>query len=531
MDKSKTAIARAKIAYFFKETFRAHSMAEYREIFSRGLNENNEGITGAFPWLYVRAFFALFMLFTINTLVLRTTNNALYVPSVTFLGGITFTVPFIVLLFELYPKRDISLFVIISVLVGGGTASGVITQIGYALIKVNNGWLTAILAGVLEEFSKAVVAVIAIIIFRQKNPYACFLIAATVGAGFSIIEDMGYIFYYSDRYVFYYHSDIQATVALFVNRGLSSFCTHVLWTGAIGWSYSLTSRRYRSVRSAILFLSIALHVCWDFPLEGIWQVIDIAVCVIVAAALNLTIVHKARINTLSKEIDLTHANEVIIREAKQMGERLRFTNAANLTFALTCTLLSVIILLLCSMPIGMEYQSEEYDSKEDFIVYIEGGFNLKKDFDRSYVEKEDGGVNVEEHYIANENSELQLGYVVQKEVYEGFDGEYYYGYDLENKDTPFEISVELFVNGKSTRILCTEYELGGTVMAFSVNEDSLIDYHYNKDGTVTAVTAAEEFTGYNLLIALCATGCAIAGGSTVTLVAFRLKLRKRLKGE
>ena len=101
MNKFKSAVARAKIVYYFKETFRAHSKAEYREIFSRGLNEDNSGVTGAFPFLYVRAFLALFVLFTVNVLVLRLTGNMLYVPSVTFLGGVTFTVPFIILLYEL----------------------------------------------------------------------------------------------------------------------------------------------------------------------------------------------------------------------------------------------------------------------------------------------------------------------------------------------------------------------------------------------------------------------------------------------
>ena len=70
MNKFKSAVARAKIVYYFKETFRAHSKAEYREIFSRGLNEDNSGVTGAFPFLYVRAFLALFVLFTVNVLVL-----------------------------------------------------------------------------------------------------------------------------------------------------------------------------------------------------------------------------------------------------------------------------------------------------------------------------------------------------------------------------------------------------------------------------------------------------------------------------
>ena len=135
MAKTKSLIARATITYLFKETFRARSKAEYKEIFTRGLNEDNSGVSGAFPWLYVRAFFVLLVLFTVNILVLRLTNNQLYIPSVIFLGGITFTVPFIVLLFELYPKRDVSLFLVLALLVAGGTAAGVLTQVGYKFIR------------------------------------------------------------------------------------------------------------------------------------------------------------------------------------------------------------------------------------------------------------------------------------------------------------------------------------------------------------------------------------------------------------
>ena len=172
MDNSEKVLLRAKIAYFFKETFRAHSKAEYREIFSRGLNEDNSGITGAFPWLYVRTFFALFILFTINILVLRLTNNVLYIPSVIFLGGITFTVPFFVMLFELYPKRDISLFILIALLVGGGTLSVLLSQLVYAFIPMNDEWINAIIAGVLEEVCKAIPAMIAIVVINNKNHYA-----------------------------------------------------------------------------------------------------------------------------------------------------------------------------------------------------------------------------------------------------------------------------------------------------------------------------------------------------------------------
>lgn len=515
MNKSGNTVLRAKFTYYFKETFRAHSRAEYREIFSRGLNDDNGGITGTQPWLYVRAFFGLFILFTINVLVLRLTNNSLYIPSVVFLGGVTFTIPFVILLYELYPKRDLSLFMLIGVLVAGGTAAGVLSQLFYEFFPAENKWLVAVRAGLVEELCKLVPAMLAVVFIRNKNPYACFLIAATVGAGFSVVEDMGYIFYYSEKYAFNYRSDIQAIVALFVDRGMSSFCTHILWTGAVGWAYGIAKRPFRSVGLAVLAVSIVLHICWDLPLTGFLQALDIILCVVVAAAINIAIVHKTRINILADEVGLTRANEVIISEAKSLGEKLRFTNAANFTFALTCALMSVIVLLLCALPIGMEYQSVEYADRTQFLTFVEGGYNLKKDTDRKY---DPLAYNVEERFIDGE-----LTYVVQKVDESGFDGVYYYGYYLSDKTAPDYIAVEL--EDYTSRITCVEYKFGEeSEWAFEVNAELLKEYSYHKDGTVTAVTAAEEFGGYNLLIGLCATGFALAAGCTVIIIALRIKL-------
>lgn len=529
MVKSKSAIVRAKITYFFKETFRAHSKAEYREIFSRGLTKSTEGVTGAFPWLYVRAFFALFILFTINILILRLTNNTLFVPSVTFLGGTTFTIPFIILLFELYPKREISLFMLIAALVGGGTLACVLTQIGYAFIPVSNKWVSAVVAGVLEEICKTIPAIIIIMIFRQKNAYACFLFAAAVGAGFSVIEDMGYIFYYSDKYVFFYHSDIQATIAMFADRGLSSFCTHIVWTGAIGWSYSLSKRPLRSAGLVIFLLSIALHICWDLPFEGWVRALDITLCVIVAAVLNITIVHKSRIKTLEEEVNLTRLNDKIIREAKKMGELMRFRNAGNLTFSLTCTFLSVIVLTLCALPIGMEYTTENYSDKEEFIAFVQKDYNLKADWDREY---DPEGHNIEERNVDRDDGlGLRLTYVIQSDRINGYDGEYFYGYFIYEDGTGEIDSLAVELENEPSRINCKEFEFGKEkIWVFEVNE-ALIDYTYNNlDGSILAVTDAEEFEGYELLIALCATGCAITISCAVILVSFKIKLG-RLKDE
>ena len=216
--KVKGSLTRARITFFFKETFRAHSKSEYREVFTRGIGEDKRGITGSMPWLYVRAFFVLFILFTVNVLILRFTENPFYVPTVTLFGGVTFSIPLFVLLYELYPKRDLNVFKLFSLLVIGGTAAGILAQLGFSLIDSVNGWSKVILSGVTEEVAKAAVALCAIVIMKNKNAYACFLIGVSVGAGFSIIEDMGYIFYYSDMSTSQF-IDIRNTVYLFLEIG------------------------------------------------------------------------------------------------------------------------------------------------------------------------------------------------------------------------------------------------------------------------------------------------------------------------
>ncbi len=524
-EKSQGALARAKIVYFFKETFRYHSKDEYKEIFSRGLDDNG-GINGGMPWLYVRAFFALFVLFTVNVLILRLTNNPLFVPSVTFLGGTTVTIPFIILLFELYPKRDVSLLMLMGVLVGGGTLAIALSQIGYGFVSVKNRWLSAVFTGILEEVCKIIPAICSILFFGQKGRYSCFLFAAAVGAGFSVIEDMGYIFYFSESHAPVFQSDVQAVVSIFTDRGLSSFCTHILWTGAAGWAYGASKKPFKSFWLLILLSSVALHILWDLPLEGMWQASVILACVVVASAIGIAMIHLSRREIITACVDLEFFDEEIIVQAKSMGEVLRFRNAANLTFSLAVTCLAVITLLLCALPIGTLYRTEVFGDSQSFINYIQGGYSFKADWDRAYAV---GLPNYEERW-RNEDGELELKYVIQAQSadIEGVQAEYYYGYGCYSTGYELEtisLAVESLPVGNS-RIECTQFKFGKeTVWAFDIYEN-LISYVYNDDGSVSAVLNAEEFEGYDILIALSATACAVAACCTVILVAFTIKLRR-----
>ena len=524
--KGESSLTRARITYMFRETFRAHSGNEYREFLTRGLGESKHGITGTYPWLYVRVFFILFILFTVNVVILRLTGNTLYVPTVALIGGITFTVPFMLFLFELYPKRDLSALKLFGVAVLGGTAAGLLSQSGYALIRVDDRWLYALVSGFVEEVSKATVAVAALAVMRKKNSYACFLIGAAVGAGFSVIEDMGYIFRDSDMIAASY-GDIRNTVYLFIDRGFSVFCTHMLWTGMVGWAYGFGKRKLKPLFVAVTAYSLCLHACWNLPFDG-WRRSGIAViCTVLTVAANLTAVRKSLFSTLADEFDIARINKNIIREAKEMGERMRFTNAANLTFSLTCTLLAAISLALCCLPIGMAKTRVTYASKEEFVAAVHGGYNLKVDFNRRY---DPDGKNVEERRIRI-GDKLVLSYIVQEVAFVGYDGTYFYGYYVNGKgevDAAAD-SIYLELDDYSSRIPCAEYFSGNDgVRAFNVvGDDYFESCVYNKaDGTVSCVTAAEAFGGYDLLIALIASAVGVSAACGVILFAFSIKLRR-----
>lgn len=524
--KGEGSLTRARITFFFKETFRAHSKSEYREVFTRGLGEDKRGITGTMPWLYVRVFFVLFILFTVNILILRFTENTLYVPTVTLFGGITFSVPVFVLLYELYPKRDLNIFKLFSILVIGGTTAGILTQIGYSLIDVSNAWGNAVLSGVVEEVSKAAVAVCAIVVAKNKNAYACFLIAVSVGAGFTIIEDMGYIFYYSDMATSQF-VDIRNTVYLFLERGLSSLCTHILWTGIIGWAFGFFKGHYNSVHLLFLLYSVLLHVLWNIPLDGWINMAGRVLCTLLTLASNIAVIRKSQFSTFADEFDITRLNDVIMQEAKQLSERMRFTNAANLTFALTCTFISAIALALCCLPIGIDKTTVRFTSKEDFVSAMQGEYNLVVDWNRKYHSDSDCAdcQNVEERYLFDDG-ERTLVYVIQETQASDFDGTYYYGYYLSDPDHPYSISVEL--ESIASRIPCAEYNFGDErAWIFEVNSDLIYDYTYNaKDDSVTAIVDAEGFEGYDLLIALLSAAVGIVAGCAVILTSFIIKLRR-----
>ncbi|MDE6790848.1 MAG: PrsW family intramembrane metalloprotease, partial [Clostridia bacterium] len=178
------------IANFFKQTFRRHSGEEYSELLTRGMRGDG-GVNKKYPWAYIRLFALMLVLYAVFLLIVRFTSNELFIPTITVLASCCFNLSFLLFLYELYPKKDLSFMSVCLALLMGGAMANVISQILFNIFSSDNPWLRAVYTGFFEELPKAAAVIAVIVTSRKNSPLAGFLMGAAVGCGFSIVEDMG----------------------------------------------------------------------------------------------------------------------------------------------------------------------------------------------------------------------------------------------------------------------------------------------------------------------------------------------------
>lgn len=462
METEKPAKGKNAIAEFFRQTFRRHGGGEYSELLTRGLNGGNrQGVNRKYPWAYVRLFALVFVLFAVFLLIIRFTSNELFVPAVTFLGAVCFNLTFLLLLFELYPKRDLSFMAVVLAMLIGGAGSDVLAQILFNIFPPANSWLHAVYAGFFEELSKAAAVALVIVVSRKNSPLAGFILGAAVGCGFSIVEDMGYIFVQANEMPFV---NLTTVIELAVSRGLSAVCTHTLWTAAIGWAFCRFKRHFANLAVyAITLLSCGLHICWDLPLNNLALGFIYAGCASVALVECILILHSGRKKAFEEaafDAAALYKNESAVNEAWEQAEQeslavksLDKTDArywrycGHFTLALAAFLMAVVGVLYCSIPFRETYGTQEFRDSESFISFMQNGmeFDCVK-YNRQYV-------------YGYETEPAGSGRVVQSET--GDDGVIYSYFYTENIDP---------VGGNT-------YYYPETVYATVVTENGTVTYH------------------------------------------------------
>lgn len=448
---------RERAKKWFSETFRAHSKDEYTEFFTRGF-DGNDSVNKVYPWLYMRMLALCFVLFSAITFFMKLSGNAISFPAMVFLGALLVNLPFITLIYELCPKADISFLKLMLVLVIGGSVSFIISESGYFVFNPENGYGSVAWTAFLEEIAKIIPAIAVILLLKKRNsPLTCFALAAAVGAGISIIEDMGYILFNS------FEDNISLVSAIFISvtRSVSGIATHTVWVGYVGWIFSKCKKPFLDVRFyAVCLMSMVLHFLWDLTLANgqLWSSLGIlfgyvfCICftrwvvkkerkLVFEAPANLPFTANETVGTASavetietaEPIETVDASETVetmdaveenlpavsvaeetavttVASSESVAEksvasvpaykvykefpedtleiknkkRARYSQLANIIAVVAAVILGITALSSCAFDVGYGYERKTFTEyqRQEFINYVQDGYNLEYDWER-----------------------------------------------------------------------------------------------------------------------------------------------------
>ena len=525
-----------KIKRFFKETFRAHTRQEYKDFFVR----SGDGEYKTYPFMWLRVLVLELIIFAIVLIVSEFTGYDTFWSYAVLTGGMLINIPLFILVYELYPSCDVGFLKYFIAFFVGGAVAIVLSLLVYYAYRPSNEWLSALWTGFVEEFFKAVPAIVFILVYRNKNPLFGFLIGAAVGAGVSVIEDMYYIHDSAGAWGFW-GNNWQSLIEVSVGRGLSAGCTHTLWTALIGWAFCKFKKPLINFRFYLVaILCVALHFVWDLPLD-IWWVSELVYigCAVVGLAFVVVLLKKERaavfgggkvIQAEQLAVEEVAAADAVAVKSSAFG----LSHIANIVAAVCLSVISVFIIGVCYSDWGFtSYQNIYFESIPELYDYVQDGLPI--DADEILKREYDESVKFEENYAyAYENGERVSATQTVNETKGEYEFEYFYGYvfryDEENDvRTPELDYVYMNVNGIKYR-QHTLYNYNGDKLVYFTKEDPDIGYDDGKDQYYVTEYCDEYYDGLaGTVVVGSAIGLVLIGG-IVAVTTLKIKAR-RLKND
>lgn len=517
-----------KISYFFRQTFRRHTGGEYSELLTRGIRKNDGGANRQYPWAYIRLFALIFILNAVFLLIIRFTSNELFAPTINVLASLCVNLPMLLFLYELYPERDLSFISVCFAMLVGGTAANAISQALFNLFPAPNAWLKAVYTGFFEELPKAIITVLTIVLSRKKSPLAGFVFGAAVGCGYSIVEDMGYIFVMSNELP---AMNLNTLITVGISRGLSAVCTHTLWTAAIGWAYNFFNRHLSNVLFYLVqILSCALHICWDLPLNNIALGFVYAGCVIIACSECAVILAKERSKVFSAEGPEKPDWEFYTEDEQSLdkSDPEYWSYWGNLTMVIGAFLMAVVAVIYCSIPFRETYGTERFTDAETFVAFMQDGKELSPKENRAY------NSHMEDYEVIEINDKTSR--VTQAERDEQNAVTYYYEYSAIFDDVsdsyyyyPLSVSVEIETEqGALVRYYKEDVYDNGVLYAsfFRLTNQVVSGFNFESNGDITVFIYDANFVrdlGEWRYTSLFCTFAGIFGVSVICFAGLKIK--------
>ena len=425
-----------KFAY---ETFRPHSREEYAELFSRGHGGDD---STPYPWFYARVLLFSLLLFTVLCVGYDASKiNFLMVAAV---GAFFADITFIVLLVEIYPKRDLSLLTPVLVLFAGGIFSSAIIYILYAIANYSAPFADQAWTAFVEETGKAVTTVIILLILKRRNPFVCFIIGAAVGGGYSAFENMWFMYTHG----FGWGGGLSQAIETGLWRALGTPFSHAAWAGAFGWALSFEKPWSRWQPYAVYAFNYTMHFFVNFPLmsqfEG-WKGYPIsAVTGVLSITLIIFLIVKCRRDivapygqgeqTVLPQLSRTYGYPKIngiyanVDQAEYVSDkRTRYKFVANVLAATAIFCFSFTLLgPTCVFGGYVNYKTYYFDNWENVLHIVQGEYDLKPDFGREYELYDDLSKNYSYTFI---NGELASVTQRDKDIND-YCYRYTYGYNV-----------------------------------------------------------------------------------------------------
>ncbi len=271
----------------FSEVFKKHTNSESEAIFISGTEkttppESEISSTWPKPWLFARVFAVLFITYFALYFCWDYFANSNVLPGMIFMGAIAVPFSLIVFFMETNAPRNISFFTTLTIFLVGGAMSLVITLLLFSFVTIDDGYMGAILVGLVEETGK--LTIIAYYVKKTKNVNYVLnglLIGAAVGAGFATFETAGYIL----NYGLSGGNDIMMEVLIV--RALLAPGGHVIWGAILGGALVLAKGRKPFEMSqlsnkkfvAFYIMCVAMHAIWDMPIQIEHYLVQIAMTV------------------------------------------------------------------------------------------------------------------------------------------------------------------------------------------------------------------------------------------------------------
>jgi RsiW-degrading membrane proteinase PrsW (M82 family) len=225
-------------------------------------------------WLVVLVVGAALYVIVLRTLV--DTQNPNFVPSLILLGSAV--VPASVLAYAGWSRGGAQVgsdLVMLVVVLGGviGTVSAGILE--YDAMK-DLGFLPMVGVGLIEETAKLLLPATLLLFVRTRDPGTAVLLGVASGAGFAVLETMGYAF----TALLSSQGNLDAVDDTLLIRGLLAPAGHVAWTGLATvalWIFAGTPTARNALRFLGVFVAVvALHGAWD-GFDGLWPKVVVGV--------------------------------------------------------------------------------------------------------------------------------------------------------------------------------------------------------------------------------------------------------------